>query len=81
MHSAAYEFPSIPLLRTRVNKGKQKGRGSISGLRPSARAAYGESLSYRTLNVQFLGWLPAMFGFWSSALPAKSCAPLVTVAL
>src|SRR5215207_10816818 len=37
--------------------------------------------SYWTLNVQLLGWLFARFGFWSSALPAKSCAPLVTVAL
>ena len=33
-----------------------------------------------TLNCQLLDWLPAVFGFWSSWLPARSLAPVVTVA-
>jgi hypothetical protein len=75
------ELLRIPILGTSVNKGEEKGRSPDMEPRPSARAAYGESLRYRTVNFQFLLWLPAMFGFWSSALPHTSCAPLVTVAL
>ena len=65
---------------TRVNKGERKGRSPDMKPRPSARAAYGEPY-LRTVNLQFLGWLPAWVEFWSSALPARSCAPVVTVAL
>ena len=35
---------------------------------------------YLTLNFQVLFWLPAVLEFWSSELPAKSFALLVTVA-
>jgi hypothetical protein len=33
-----------------------------------------------TLNCQLLAWLPAVLGFWSSWVPARSLAPVVTVA-
>jgi hypothetical protein len=82
MQDAEYNLGRIHLLRTRVNKGKEKGPDPDIELRLSVRAAYAESLpSYWTLNFQLLGWLPAVFRFWSRALPAKSCAPVVTVAL
>jgi hypothetical protein len=64
-----------------VNTGKNtKARGCLEP-RAFARAAYGEPTPYWTLNFQLLGWLFAMLGFWSSGLPTKSCAPVVTVAL
>jgi hypothetical protein len=45
----------------------------------------GRSYLYRivyglTLNCQLLAWLPEVFGFWSSWLPARAMAPVVTVA-
>jgi hypothetical protein len=33
MHDPAYGFPRTPLLRTRVNKGKKKGRGDYDTAR------------------------------------------------
>jgi hypothetical protein len=35
---------------------------------------------WRTLKLQTLGWLPAVFGSWSSWLPARSLALVITVA-
>ena len=63
-------------------KGHEEGLGlHISGLRPYVRAPYGKPY-LRTVNFQLLGWLPLLeFWSWSSRLPAKSCAPVVTVAL
>jgi hypothetical protein len=77
MQDLGYELQRIPLPRTPVNRGKSKGRSPGP---PPVRLT--SSLPcYWTMNFQLLDWLPAIFGFWSSALPAKSCAPVVTVAL
>ena len=80
LRKAEVQLRRIPLPRTPMNKGVRKGRSPEMEPRPSARAAYSKPYP-RTVNFQFLLWLPAIFGFWSRALPAKSCAPVVTVAL
>jgi hypothetical protein len=77
MQDPGYELRIIPLPRTWVNKGKEKGRSPG----PPPVRLMASLPSYWTVNFQLLLWLPTTFGFWSSALPAKSCAPLVTVAL
>jgi hypothetical protein len=82
MRHPAYQLLRILLLRGWVNKGqKGKGRGALSSPDPPPVRLTASLPSYWTLNFQLLDWLPAMFGFWSSALPVKSCAPVVTVAL
>jgi hypothetical protein len=75
------ELRRIHLLGTSVNKGKKKSRSPDMEPRPSAVRLTSSLPCYWTVNFQLLDWLPAMVGFWSSALPAKSCAPVVTVAL
>jgi hypothetical protein len=81
MHDTVCRLPRMPLPGTSVNKGMKKGRSPDMEPPPFARTAHGEPY-LRTVNFQFLGWL-SLLGVWSwsSRLPAKSCASVVTVAL
>jgi hypothetical protein len=82
MQNTGYGLRRILFLRGWVNKGqKRKGRGALSSPGPPPVRLTASLPSYWTVNFQVLDWLPSMFGFWSSALPVKSCAPVVTVAL
>jgi hypothetical protein len=71
----------INLPRTPVNKCKRRAGAPIWSPDPPPVRLTASLPSYWTVNFQLLDWLFAMSGFWSNALPAKSCAPVVTVAL
>jgi hypothetical protein len=75
------ELRRFSLLSTWANNRTRKGRDALSSPGPPPVRLAASLPCYWTVNFQLLLWLPVMFGFWSSALPAKSFAPVVTVAL
>jgi hypothetical protein len=71
--------------KSRKNSEKRGPDGLISVLpfwREEAEFRLLPCVGYgRTLKFQTLGWLPAVFWFWSSWLPARSFALVVIVAM